>query len=123
MKNFGYKDRLKELKLPSLQYRRFRGDLIETYKIINNYYDAKTTNKLFERVTDDCKRSHNFKLKKNNFNTNQYKYFFTNRVINPWNKLPYVVVNSSSLNIFKNKIDSHFKSYMYETNFNLFYDS
>ena len=35
-----YKDRLKFLKLPTLCYRRLRGDMIETYKILNNY-DSK----------------------------------------------------------------------------------
>ena len=27
------------LNLPTLTYRRFRGDMIETYKILNNVYD------------------------------------------------------------------------------------
>jgi len=31
-----YKDRLKRLKLPTLKYRRIRGDMIEVYKILTN---------------------------------------------------------------------------------------
>jgi hypothetical protein len=31
-----YTQRLKYLGLPSLQYRRLRADMIETYKILNN---------------------------------------------------------------------------------------
>ena len=32
-KNMNYEDRLQKLKLPTLVYRRKRGDMIETYKI------------------------------------------------------------------------------------------
>ena len=38
-KNLSYENRLKMLNLPTLTYRRFRGDMIETYKILNNVYD------------------------------------------------------------------------------------
>jgi len=34
--NLAYKDRLKRLKLPTLKYRRIRGDMIEVYKILTN---------------------------------------------------------------------------------------
>ena len=33
-KQIGYEERLKSLNLPTLKYRRARGDMIETYKII-----------------------------------------------------------------------------------------
>jgi len=36
IKNLTYKDRLKRLKLPTLKYRRIRGDMIEVYKILTN---------------------------------------------------------------------------------------
>ena len=35
-KNLSYDARLKMLDLPTLKYRRFRGDMIQVYKIINN---------------------------------------------------------------------------------------
>ena len=34
-----YSDRLKKLKMPTLKYRRLRGDMIETFKIITGNYD------------------------------------------------------------------------------------
>jgi len=37
-----YSDRLKAFKLPTLHYRRIRGDMIETYKILTGKYDVET---------------------------------------------------------------------------------
>jgi len=39
MKSLCYADRLKNLGLKSLENRRIRSDLIETYKIFNGYYN------------------------------------------------------------------------------------
>ena len=38
-----YKDRLKYLNLPTLAYRRIRGDMIEVYKILSDKYDIDIT--------------------------------------------------------------------------------
>ena len=43
-----YQERLEKLVLPTLDYRRFRGSIIETYKILHNLNDANCTNSLFE---------------------------------------------------------------------------
>jgi hypothetical protein len=42
MKDLTYEERLRKLKLPSLRYRRLRGDMIETFKIVNEIYDRRT---------------------------------------------------------------------------------
>ena len=42
--NTPYEERLKLIKLPSLEYRLIRGDMIQVYKIANNFYDPITTN-------------------------------------------------------------------------------
>ena len=39
LKNKPYEERLKILKLPTLKFRRQRGDMIETYKILAGKYD------------------------------------------------------------------------------------
>ena len=53
MKKLEYEDRLKALKLPTLEYRRFRGDMIETFKICTGLYDPTTTDTLFTFVPAD----------------------------------------------------------------------
>ena len=39
IKDLPYMERLRELNLPTLKYRRLRGDMIELYKIITGIYD------------------------------------------------------------------------------------
>ena len=39
LRNISYTDRLKKLNLPTLKYRRNRGDLIQVFKILNGYYN------------------------------------------------------------------------------------
>ena len=48
MKSYEYEDRLRKLRLPSLEFRRLRGDMIEVFKITNNFYDTQTTDTFFE---------------------------------------------------------------------------
>jgi hypothetical protein len=43
MKNLPYEERLRKLELPTLSYRRLRGDMIEGYKIIQGHYDPEAS--------------------------------------------------------------------------------
>jgi hypothetical protein len=56
-----YNERLKKLKMPTLKYRRMRGDMIEVFKIINDIYDPLTTVDMFELNTTSNKRGHSKK--------------------------------------------------------------
>ena len=52
LRGLSYPERLELLDLPSLSYRRARGDMIEVFKIITNVYDNHVSNlfKLRENV-------------------------------------------------------------------------
>ena len=111
LKGLEYEDRLKRMKLPSLQYRRARGDMIEVYKHLKNHY---TTNQdLLVLHGTSITRGHNYKLRKSHARTSIRKHFFSNRVVDHWNSLPAKTVNAPSLNSFKNRIDNYWKDYTY----------
>ena len=42
-KNLSYPERLKAVNLPTLAFRRLRGDMIQVYKYLNEKYDVDTT--------------------------------------------------------------------------------
>jgi hypothetical protein len=51
-------------------------------------------------------RGNKYKIYKKQVNYDLRKYFFSDRIIAIWNTLPYHVVASVSLNMFKNWLDS-----------------
>ena len=120
LNGMSYTQRLETLGLPSLEFRRVRGDLIETYKLLQEIYDPLTTKELLNVNKHSTTRGHNFKLLKNTPRLNTYKHFFTNRITNLWNQLPSHIVNASSVNCFKNKIDRLLHSYKFEINIDIF---
>ena len=64
LKGLNYTQRMKELGLPSLQYRRSRADMVEVFKIIKNI-DKYDKDKLFTIQQTSRTRGHNQKsLKK-----------------------------------------------------------
>jgi len=46
VKSLPYCERLRKLNLPTLKYRRLRGDMIEVYKILTRQNDANVSLKL-----------------------------------------------------------------------------
>ena len=85
LKDDAYEVRLAKLQIPSIHYRRNRGDMIETYKYMHGLY--KTQN-LFEIESNSITRGHQYKITKQRCFSSQRQNFFWNRVVDPWNKLP-----------------------------------
>ena len=105
-----------KLRLPSLENRRRRGDLIQMFKLVKNIDEINFHNQIQYSNENGRVRGHNFKIHRELVNTqNNCKYntirhnFFTNRVANDWNVLTQETIDSSSLNQFKNHIDKQFK--------------
>ena len=84
----------------SLEDRRKRGDLIDTYKYMNGIYDAKPSD-LFNFVQSRHER-HTRNLVPEKMNLNLRKTFFSNRIVNDWNGVPSEIRFATSLNSFKN---------------------
>ena len=116
LRNKSYEDRLEELKLFSLTKRRLRGDLIEVFKIMKGF-DNLDMNKYFEIDRSNQTRSNGYKIIGKRFQSHEAKFFFFNRVVNVWNKLPYDTVNSISIDSFKNKLDRYLQENPQQTLF------
>ena len=112
MKDLPYTDRLKYLNIPSLYYRRRRGDMIQVYKILYNI-DRINSNKFFQVIANRSTRGHHLKLFKPFSSKDCRRKFFSQRVVEDWNSLPAEVVSAKSLNSFKNILDIHWQNDIY----------
>ena len=113
-----YSERLEKLKLPTLAYRRLRGDMIECYKHFNKYDQNILPPSFCPRNRPS--RSHKFQLQpirpldgKRGVHTNS----FYCRVVDRWNNLPSNVAEAPSMNSFKNRLDDHLKELKLKYNF------
>ena len=75
LRNLTYSKRLKHLGLPSLEYKRLRSDIIETYKIMNDI-DCVDKNKVLPTRNSNT-RGHHQKIYKKRSRINVRKYSFT----------------------------------------------
>ena len=75
-KDLCYQERLKYLQLPTLAYRRVRGDMIEVYKILTNKYDDEV-NLNIGLSKNTCTRGNSLKLSTVRTKYDKRKYFFT----------------------------------------------
>ena len=103
IKDMDYQDRLKILNIPTLYYRRARGDMIECYRYLTGIYNIP--NDILPKDNKTITRGHSLKLAKPTAQNSVRQNFFSVRVVNAWNSLPEKVISASSLNAFKNELD------------------
>ncbi|XP_071952732.1 uncharacterized protein [Antedon mediterranea] len=105
-----YEKRLEYLDLQPLETRRLRGDLIEAFKILKGFEDIDPKD-LFKLSHNIRTRGHSLKLYRPKLRGNLMcrANFFTIRVIHHWNSLPEYVIQASSVNIFKSRLDNYFR--------------
>ena len=109
-----YTNRLQALKLPSLYYRRHRGDMIKVYQLIHGAVDQDLSQFLQFDVASRT-RGHRWKLVKPAAITRARRNAFSIRVVNDWNCLPSHIVEARSLDQFKARRDAYWVHSMYDT--------
>ena len=79
LKNKSYIERM--CNLPTLHFRRIRGDMIEVFKILTGKYDtaAAPVMDIYDLKTN---KGNDFKLNKIRAKYDLRKYFFINKVVN-----------------------------------------
>ena len=117
-----YDEKLLDAGLTTLRERRIRGDMIETYKIMNGFNRVDKNNwftitqesaratRRTASVTENgvVRKSHILELE--NPRLEIRKNFFNVRVVNDWNKIPEEVKTQKSVNGFKGAYDRWKKS-------------
>ncbi len=115
LRNKSYEERLARLNLFSSEKRRLRRTpekrrlrekLIKCFKILNRFTNIDA-NKLFSIDNLSRTRSNGIKLRYRQTELDCIKFFFTNDVVREWNSLPPSVMQCSTVNSFRNKLDHH----------------
>ncbi|KAF2345405.1 hypothetical protein FHG87_023839 [Trinorchestia longiramus] len=104
--NFSYERRLQHLQLISVDQRRVRGELIETFKYLNGLNDV-TLEGLFEKDGNMQTKNNCQKLILRNFMTSQTMNFFPVKIAATWNQLPNNIVSAGIVYTFKNRLDKY----------------
>ena len=106
-----YEERLAILKMRTLEDRRVRGDLIETYKILSGksnvdpqtWFTFASDNEAAARTRSTT--GHLNLVQPPIPKTDLRKYFYSNRVVSPWNQLPDHVKMAQKTDGFKSAFD------------------
>ena len=116
IRHLTYADRLSILNIPSLLYRRKRGDMITLYQIFHGLVDLELSD-FFSLSSYSSTRGHSRKLYKSRSSCRARSKFFSTRVINDWNSLPERIINAPSISTFKNLLDFYWINYLYSNDF------
>ena len=107
-----YEEKLSELGMVTLETRRRRGDMIQTFKIMSGIDQVQPEtwftlgNTLVrEGAAQTRSTTSNHTIMERWANTDIRRNFFSQRVIKPWNNLPDQIKSVSSVDHFKNAYD------------------
>ena len=109
--NLTYQERLEKLQLPTLVYRRLRGDAIEMYKHFHRYDKKVLPPSFIPKLRPS--RQHQFQIQELNKKDGERgieSNFLYHRIARTWNELPPDVVQAENINTFKNRFDAHMKN-------------
>ena len=111
MKDLDYHERLQHLNLPTLAYRRLRGEMIELYKMTHGLYEDHLIGDRIQPANSTNTRGHSLKLKVQGARLDLRKHSFFVRAIEPWNHLSEYVVQAPSIAAFERRLDQLWKDH------------
>ncbi len=101
-----YEERLRQLKLFSLEHRRLQADIILAFKIFKGEVDFNPS-EFFLRPPRAGLRGHTYRLLQGPSRLRRRSGAFTVRIVKFWNRLPAHLVLAPSVSIFKKQLDRH----------------
>ena len=104
IRNEPYAQRLRLLNLPTLEFRRIRTALIQVFKISTGI-DKLHFLSFFTLADYSRTRGHKLKMVKSRSNLRVRHSFLTQSICDIWNALPPYVVESKTINQFKNGLE------------------
>ena len=105
LSSLDYPDRLKKLNIPTLAYRRVRGDMIQMFKLHYGFHD-KSLPDIFTPNTRQS-QGHDKKYRVKGSSGNIRKHNFAVRSIPLWNSLPQEAVYAEDIKSFEIALDEH----------------
>ena len=109
-----YEERLRKLNLTTLAERRWRGDMIQTWRIMTgkDRVDAGTwfdfeADRPREGATRTRTAQGHHAIRPREWKYRERGEFFSNRVVRDYNGLPNTVKQAETINSFKNSLDDH----------------
>ena len=102
--DMSYEERLKRLKLSTLEERRVRGDMLAMFKIVHGV-DILDRENLITVASSNYLRGHPKKILRDTCKSDIKKHSFPYRSIEMWNKLSEEVVCATSVSQMKEKFD------------------
>jgi hypothetical protein len=105
-----YPERLQILNLPTLTYRRSRGDMIDMFKIMHGKYHKECCPNI-PTMYEKTGRSgrHSLYLYQERSKSDLRKHSYTQRAVTVWNTLTEDVISAPDVNTFKSRIDKLWK--------------
>ncbi len=99
--DMSYLERCNFLKLEMLEERRIKADLVMYFKCMNNFTEF-CTNDIFRY--NGTRRGHDKQLFVFYSRTEKRQFYWSNRLVSNWNRLPQIVVNNTSVYGFKRSL-------------------
>ena len=109
-----YTEKLNRLKLTTLEERRWRGDMIQTWRImsgkdrvsVGTWFDLEVDRRREGATTTRNAQAHHA-IRPRDYQHEERGFFFSNRVVREYNALPDFVKQAKTINTFKNCLDRH----------------